>query len=197
MNALAKVPVQLTVDEFLAWEPGDGRTWELVDGEPRAMAPAKPTHAFLQAELARLIGNHLLQQGSPCRVAVEPGIKPRVLASRNFRIPDVAVTCTPGDGDGDEDAVLSEPVLVVEILSPGNKSETWDNVWAYTSIPTVQEVIVLHGDSIQADLLRRAPDGAWPSDPSTVTSGDLLLDSIGLCVPLADIYRTTRLRPGT
>lgn len=116
MNALAKMPVWLTVDEFLAWEPGDGRKWQLVNGEPQAMAPCKPTHAFLQAELARLIGNHLLQQGGTCRLAVQPSIVPRLLSSRNVRVPDLAVTCTPGDGD--EDATLSEPVLVVEVLSP-------------------------------------------------------------------------------
>ena len=84
MNALAKLPVRMTVQEFLAWEPGDGRAWQLVNGEPQAMAPAKPTHAFLQAELARLIGNHLLAQDSPCRVAIEPGIMLRALAGRNF-----------------------------------------------------------------------------------------------------------------
>lgn len=64
MNVHVKPQVRMTVDEFLAWEPGDGRKWELADGEPRAMAPAKPTHAFLQNELARLTGNHLLAQGS-------------------------------------------------------------------------------------------------------------------------------------
>ena len=195
MNALAKMPVWLTVDEFLAWEPGDGRKWQLVNGEPQAMAPGKPTHAFLQAELARLIGNHLLQQGSLCRVAVEPGIVPRVLSSRNFRVPDVAVTCTPGDGE--EDAMLFEPVLIAEVLSPGNRAETWDNVWAYTSIPTVQDILVLHSTAIGADLLRRCPDGAWPADPAPVASGDVMLDSIGFRVPLADIYRTTRLRRST
>ena len=30
------------------------------------------------------------------------------------------------------------PVLMVEILSPTNKTETWTNVWAYTTIPTVR-----------------------------------------------------------
>ena len=87
MNALAKLPVRMTVDEFLAWEPGDGRKWELVDGVPRAMAPAKATHSLLQSELARLIGNHLLDQGSPCRVATEAAIVPRVQSSHNMRVP--------------------------------------------------------------------------------------------------------------
>ena len=32
------------------------------------------------------------------------------------------------------------PVLMVEILSPTNKTETWTNVWAYTTIPTVTDL---------------------------------------------------------
>jgi len=191
MNAHVKPPIRMTVDEFLAWDPGDGRKWELVDGEPRAMAPAKPTHAFLQNEMAALLRNHLLAQGSGCRSATEPGIVPGVQAGHNVLVPDLAVTCTPGDGD--EEGTISAPVLVVEILSPSNQAETWNNVWAYTSIPTVQEVLVLHSTRIGADLLRRGPDGAWPADPSAVASGELILDSIGFRMPLADIYRTTRL----
>jgi Uma2 family endonuclease len=194
MNALAKPPVRMTVDEFLDWEPQDGRKWQLVDGEPQAMAPASPTHAFLQNELGALLRNHLLEQGSPCRAATEPGIVPRVLASNNLRVPDLAVTCTAGDGD--DGRTLSDPVLVIEILSPSNQPETWYNVWAYTSIPTVQEILVLHSTSIGADLLRRDADGTWPSVPAAVTSGDLVLDSIGFRASLASIYRTTRLRAG-
>ena len=30
----------MTVAEFLAWDAGDGRLWQLVDGQPQAMAPA-------------------------------------------------------------------------------------------------------------------------------------------------------------
>ena len=45
--AVAKIPVRMTVDEFLDWDSGDGLTWQLVDGEPQAMAPAKITHAAL------------------------------------------------------------------------------------------------------------------------------------------------------
>ena len=43
MIALPKTPViaRMTVTEFLTW-PADpsGRTWQLIDGEPVAMAPA-------------------------------------------------------------------------------------------------------------------------------------------------------------
>ena len=92
MVALAKVPVPMSVDEFLAWEPGDGCAWQLVDGEPQAMAPANRKRGTLQGELARLIGNHLQEQDISCTVVVTPGVVPHVQASHNMRIPDLAVT---------------------------------------------------------------------------------------------------------
>jgi len=89
---------------------------------------------------------------------------------------------------------LTDPMLIAEILSPNNQAETWASVWAYTTIPSVQEILVLRTTTIRADLLRRGLDGTWPRQPDTITDGDLLLDSIGFRTPLADLYRSTRLR---
>lgn len=108
-----------------------------------------------------------------------------------MRVPDLAVTCS---GYGAEETGQTDPVLIVEILSPSNQSETWANVWAYSTIPSVREILVLRTVTVGADLLRRGPDGSWPREPDTVTEGDLVLESIGLRTPLADLYRSTRLR---
>lgn len=193
MSASVKLPIRMSVDEFLAWNPGDGQAWQLVDGEPQAMAPASRTHGALQNELGRLIGNHLAAQGGPCSVVTTPGVVPHVQASHNMRIPDLVVTCSDYQA---EETGLTDPVLIVEILSPSNQAETWSNVWTYTTIPSVQEILVLRSVSVGADLLRRRPDGSWPQEPVNVTDGDLVLESIGLSVTLADVYRTTRLRRG-
>jgi Uma2 family endonuclease len=190
MSSASKVPVRMSVAEFLAWDPADGRTWQLVDGEPQAMVPANRTHAALQGELGRLIGNHLVARSSPCAVLPTPGVVPNIQAGYNFRVPDLAVTCT---GYTTEEWAISDPVLIVEVLSMSNRAETWANVWTYTTIPSVQEILVLHTVSVAADLLRRRPDGSWPKDPEAVVAGDLTLDSIGFRAPLIDLYRTTRL----
>ena len=192
MSQAVQTPHDLmTVAEFLAWDPCDGRMWQLVDGVPTAMAPPSGRHGAIQSEIARLIGNHLLAQGSPCRVIVTPGVVTPVAADRDMRIPDLAVTCAPVADDAA--APVPDPVLIVEVLSPGNQRETWINVWTYTLIPSVQEVLVLHSTMVRADLLRRGPDGAWPAATTPVTAGSLVLDSIGFSVPVADIYRTTAL----
>src|SRR5208282_4093988 len=75
---------------------------------------------------------------------------------------------------------------------PSNQAETWTNVWVYTTIPNVQEILVLKPASIGAELLLRNPNGPWPSQPLSLEAGDLTLESIGFNFPLAAAYRTTR-----
>ncbi len=191
MSVAMRIPAHMTADEFLTWNPGDGRMWQLVEGEPQAMAPTNRTHGTLQGTLGGLIWNHLEAQGGPCVLVVTPGVIPRVLAASNVRIPDLAVTCSDYET---EQPALADPVLIIEILSPSNQAETWSNVWTYTTIPSVQEILVLRSASIGADVLRRRADGSWPPEPDSVTDGDLALDSIGFRTPLAGLYRATRLR---
>ncbi len=191
MHTTANVPVCMTVAEFLAWEPGDGRMWQLVDGEPKAMMPARPAHGALHAEMGALISNHFVAQNSVCSVLMNVGVLPHLRRSHNLRIPALAITCS--DYRTEEDA-LTDPVLVIEILSPDNVAETWANVWAYASIPSVREILVLSSMVVGADLLCRRPDSYWPGNSETILDGDLALESIDLRGPLADIHRTTRLR---
>lgn len=190
MSAAVQIPVSMSVDEFMDWDPGDGRAWQLVDGVPQAMAPASITHGALQARLASLLDTHFERRNSPCRVIANPGVVPRVQSGHNVRIPDLGVTCRPAV---DEERTLIEPVVLVEILSPSNQSETWSNIWTYTSIPSVQEILVLRTAVVGAELLRRQADGAWPEQPQRTTEGDLVLESLQFRAPLTEVYRTTRL----
>lgn len=185
MVALAQPPLRMTVREFLDWDSGDDLRYELVDGIPRAMAPAKPVHGLLLSELSRRIGNHLLERRRNCDVVVEPGVVPQLLSGHNVRIPDLAVTCAPISAN---QSLLPEPVLVIKILSLSNHADTWNNVWAYTTIPSVQEILILRSDRIAADLLRRLPNQAWPDEPVSHAGGALALESIGFETPLADLY---------
>ena len=193
MVALRKhAPTRMTLTEFLSWDPADpsGRTWQLIDGEPVAMAPGSETHAALQGEIGALLRNHLLAQGGPCRLLSQPGIVPRVRANRNVRIPDLAVTFAPPTLG----LMAADPVLLVEILSPSNEAETRANIWAYTTIPSVREILAVHSTRIEAELLRRNTDGTWPEEPDILAVHDTLtLDCIDFATPLATLYRTTAL----
>jgi len=182
----------MTLDEFLAWDPADrtGRTWQLIDGEPVAMAPGSDAHGAIQSEIARLLGNHLLEQRSPCRVVTEPGIVPRVRANRNYRVPDLGVTCVPPSAS----LMVVDPILLIEILSPSNEADTRANIWAYTTVPSLREILAVRSTRIEAELLIRGADGSWPAEPQIIgPGGTLTLPSIAFTTPLAALYRTTAL----
>ena len=122
----------------------EDRRWSLIDGEPRCMAPPSLTHGLLQAELAFLLLQHLRATRSDCRVVVAPGVVPHVQSQHNERVPDLAVTCSE-QPDG---RTITDPVLLVEILSPSNEADARRNVWAYTTIPSVVEILLLSSTSV-------------------------------------------------
>ena len=85
--------------------------------------------------------------------------------------------------------MLRAPVLPIEILPPSNHAETWRNVWAYMTIESLREILVIRTASIGVELLRRGEDGVWPETPSALTSAAFELASIGLSLPVAALYR--------
>jgi Uma2 family endonuclease len=188
MVAALKRPEFMTVAEFLAWDAPSGPAWQLINGVPQAMAPVSGTHAVIQSEVGALIRNHLAAHRPGCRVLSNPGVVPRVESEESFRIPGIGVTCTPVPRGVIE---IAEPILLIEILSPGNPAQTWANVWTYPTIPSVQEILVIRTSSIGVQLLRRAPDGSWPEVPLAIEAGELELQSIGFRVPLTALYAGT------
>lgn len=187
-----KWPDATTVEEFLALA-GSERC-ELVDGIVTSMAPATPIHGRLQARLAILIGNHLAKGKGPCWVATEPGVQPRAQARFNVRIPDLAVSCIPERLD---DKFMQQPVLLVEILSPGNGKDTSSNVVAYSSIPSVVEVLIVDSTRRAVEHLYRNADGTWPENPIEIGEADTItLQCIGLSLTMAEVYAGTSLDVG-
>jgi Uma2 family endonuclease len=64
MAALSRIPAFMTVEEFLNWDAPGPTLWQLMDGVLVAMAPNTGPHSVIQGELARRIGNHLIEGDS-------------------------------------------------------------------------------------------------------------------------------------
>jgi Uma2 family endonuclease len=192
MSAALDLQQLLTVEEFLNWPDDEfGRRQQLIEGEVVTMSPPGPAHGVIQANLAILLGNHLARKRPGCRVVTNPGVVPRFRASINARVPDLGVTCTPVRPD---QRLVDEPLLLIEILSPHNRSATMANLWAYTTIPSVQEVVTLHSTRVGATVLTRQPDGSWPPEATLIRPGGTLeLASLGFSVSLTEAYVGTGL----
>jgi Uma2 family endonuclease len=189
-----KLQPYMTADDFLDW-PGDGtgRTFQLVDGEVRPVSPASATHGLIQANLAFLLKTAIRAGGSGSRVLTEAAIVPALNAATNVRVPDLAVTALRIE-QGQQ--TLPEPLLVIEVLSPGNQDDTRDNIRAYATLPSVQEMVVLYSTRLCAEVHRRDASGTWLPNPEMVAADERLrLASVSLDVPLAEAYEGTWLAP--
>jgi Uma2 family endonuclease len=185
-------PPPATVADFLAW-PGDGtgRRYQLVDGDVRAISYGTTTRGAIQATLARMVANHFDATGSACHAIIRPCIAPRIRASLNVRCPALGVTAAR---DEPGQYTVPDPIVLVELPSADDAHDTWNNVWSYTTIPSVREILVVHSTRVLAELLRRETDGNWPAEPEEIRSdGTLRLDSIGFSCPLIAVYAQTHL----
>jgi Uma2 family endonuclease len=143
----------MTLSEFLDWDDGTDRRYELLDGVPVMMAPSLEAHGELAAKLTIEIGTRLQP---PCRVISEAGM---VVPDRadTYYVADLAVTCAPREPGR---RMVVEPVLVVEVLSPSTgQIDRWRKVADYRTLPSVQEILVVFSDERRVEVQRRAPDG--------------------------------------
>ena len=174
----------MTVEQFLDWESGDNRRYELVNGAPVAMAAPSWAHQIIAANFTRRLAE-TLDEHPPCHALVEA---PVALPDRDdiCHLADVAVVCQPHQKG---QRLPPEPVLVIEILSPSTEShDRRVKVPDYRAIPSVQEIVLVDQNYHYCEIHRRLDDGRWLTDLVRFPDARLRLESVGLDLPLAALY---------
>jgi hypothetical protein len=69
-------------------------------------------------------------------------------------------------------------------------------LWTCTTIPTVQEILIVHSTAIRAESLRWDTAGNGPEQATMIETGQLDLRSIDFTVDLLALYRGARLVQG-
>jgi Uma2 family endonuclease len=186
-------PNPMTVEEFLAFTDTrpDNEKWELIDGEPVLNATPSRLHQRIWVNLAYLFGQ-IERQRSPRSWEAIPGIGVRVSDS-NLPEPDFIIR--PNEPPrGDPTSRECEDIIVAfEILSPSTKDRDlrWKRA-AYTGIPSVTHYVVIAQDSIDVVVYDRA--SGFGELRLTALDASIEFPSLGVSLPLAEIYRDTGLR---
>lgn len=173
----------MTVAEFLRWEDGTDTRYELLGGEPVAMAPPAVAHGVLASRLAARIDT-VLRPRLPCIVQSEAGIA-RPERDDTCYVADLAVTCTPLQPG---QPLMTDPLLIVEILSPGTVAhDRHTKVPDYRRIESVREILLIDSERIFAEILRRNGK-RWITEIVQGRDAALSLASIALTVSMSDLY---------
>jgi Uma2 family endonuclease len=174
---------RMTLAEFLRWEDGTDTRYELLDGMAVAMAPPAIAHGMLALRLGARI-DAALRSRPPCFGQSEAGIA-RPDRNDTCYIADLAVTCTPPERG---QQLLRDPLLIVEILSPGTALyDRQTKVSDYRRIASVEEILLIDSTSIFAEVLRREGN-RWITEIVRGPQATLALASIGLTAAMSDLY---------
>jgi Uma2 family endonuclease len=169
-----------SLDEFLAFDDGTDRRYELFDGRIVAMAPASGIHGALVMRLGRQIGN-TLRQG--CEVIAEAGVVPPERADSWYEA-DLAVT----SAGVTERPFIAEPILIALVLSPSTATTDRDRKLPdYRAIPSLQDILVLSSTEPRIEHFRREADGWKVHDLRD--EGTLRLRALDLTLDLAELYK--------
>ena len=192
---MSTVPQSLKTEaEYLAFERASETRHEFLRGEIFAMAGATEGHNLASLNLATVLNFELREK--PCRVYSNDM---RVLAprSRSYMYPDIVVACPPIEfQDGKRDTLLN-PQVVVEVLSPSTASydrgTTFD---LYLQSESLRQYVLVNQDEPRVMSYIRQSDGvAWLLTPLEGLTAMLDFPTLGISVPLSEIYRNVEFPP--
>jgi len=176
------MPQRLTRQEFVDWAGGQTGRFERVKGEPIAMAPERAGHVRIKTRIWAALDRAIQRAGLDCE-ALGDGITVEIDADTDYE-PDAVVNCGPRLA---EDAVAaSNPVIVVEVLSPSTQSiDSNAKLADYFRVPSIQHYLivqtrkreVIHYTRAGSDIVARI-----------LHLGGITLDPPGIAIDLADIY---------
>jgi Uma2 family endonuclease len=170
--------------EYLAYEADSGLKHEYEDGEILAMAGGSRRHNAIASRISAA-----LEQGRGSDfVAFQSDQKVRVLATGKATYPDATLVCGPIEGDPADPlgVTITNPTLIVEVLSPSTEPEDRGNKWQhYQLIPSLREYVLVSQTEPRVECYRRLASGSW--EYVDVTTGAVLL-STGATLELTRLY---------
>ncbi|MBK5971307.1 MULTISPECIES: Uma2 family endonuclease [Thiorhodovibrio] len=176
-----------TFEDWLAGErlQTEGRT-EYVRGEVFAMSGGSREHNLIATNIVRELGNQF--KGRPCCV-YSGDLKVRMEAADASAYPDVMAICGEHQYfDGRRD-VVTNPVLIVEVLSDSTEAyDRGDKFAQYRTLPSLMAYLLVAQDRVQAELYTRADDGAWLLRSYDQLAQQVPLVAIGAHLLLAEVY---------
>jgi Uma2 family endonuclease len=187
-----------TLADYFAAELASPVKHEFRNGRIIAMAGASEAHVLIAGNTHGELRSRL--KGSPCRSYAN---ELRVLSSRResgYCYPDVTVVCGSSEYDPASAAAglptIINPRVVVEVLSPSTAADDrGDKFDGYREIPSMEQYVLVAQDQPYVLTFTRQPGGGWLMMPYIGLNAVVPLSSIGIDLPMAEVYATVPFPP--
>ena len=178
----------MTVDEFLVWSEDQPGRYELIDGVPIRMQAESSRHAVVKLSVVQSLGEAIAKASLRC-TAFTDGMTVRIDDDFSYE-PDAVVSCS--DGTGPDSVEVADPVIVVEVLSPGSaNTDRTAKLAGYAKVASIRHYLVV--DPSRKLVVHHKLSHSDVIETRILHGGDLELDPPGITVSVASFFEP---RPG-
>jgi len=194
-----------SITNYLARERNACDKHEYRDGEILLMAGGSADHSLVTLNVGGELRSIL--KGKPCQV-YDSNLRVRIPRTVLYTYPDATVICGPRALDPNDPAgeTVTNPKLIVEVLSPSTEAYDRGEKFArYRLLDSLEEYVLVSLSTPRVETFYRAPAPApnpnpdpaaataaertWLISTTNGTSASAKLLSLGVALPLAEIYR--------
>jgi len=179
------VPRKWTFEEYVEYEIKMGVRHEFYDGDIFAMVGGTDRHSRVISHVMISLGSQILGQGcntynSDMRVQV---------ATSKYIYPDMSIVCGDAQFKDDKRTTLTNPTLVVEVLSPSTADyDRTTKLELYMTLPSLKYCLIIDPNRVAVNLYSRL-ESSWKFDLYHRLDALIELPDIGCQLLVSDIYR--------
>jgi Uma2 family endonuclease len=182
----------ISLEEYHEIERNSDIKYEYSDGHIYDMSGGTYAHSRIAINMTNKLDAHL--QSKICKV-VNSDMKVLPLGDENpTYYPDVTVTCNPDDY-GDDSTAIRSPRLIIEVLSPSTATkDRGEKLRAYQLCASVEEYVMISTRRQEVEVYHREGVDDWHYKRYRAEQ-NVLLASVGLTLPVSEIYAGTNISP--
>ena len=185
MAVSQKIPF-ISPEEYLRLERAAEYRSEYFDGEMFAMADGSPRASLIGANVIGEIGQ--LLKGHRC-TPYDSNLRVHIPATGLYTYPDASVVCGPIELVPGHDDLLTNPTLIVEVLSDSTEAYDRGRKFAhYRTLPSFAEYVLVSQKEPLVEVFFRQGDGTWQLTPVRGCEAVVRLQSLGIELRLAEVY---------
>ncbi len=174
-----------TAEEYLELERQAEYKSEFVNGEIFALAGASEPHNLISTNCTGELRQQL--KGKPCKLYSSDM---RVQSeSRRYTYPDVLVVCGDAEFIDEKRDTLTNPTLIIEILSPSTEGyDRGEKFASYRQLSSLQTYVLISQDKPLMEVFERQEDESWRFNAHRGLNASVSLPTVGCDLSLREVY---------
>ncbi len=181
-----------SLQEYLELEANALEKHEYDDGVIVAMSGGTLNHGIISNNINTALNNALNSQDAGC-ISINGDVKIYLEQANAVVYPDGMVICGPVETSGQDKNAVTNPVLIVEVLSKSTESyDRGEKFHKYCSLPSFKEYILIDQQKPVIDTLFRDTASYWKMVTTIGMEKSLYIHTLDCHIPLAGIYRNAQ-----